>query len=292
MTIAITRVIFGDLMSSPIMLYSGGMPSLQAENSFPGGWESRVVLWGEAMRYWVWVLVRLLVGVGIVAWAMSYIGPGSGEKEFQRTIDALKKVDGVEYTMVANSSPTTHMEESGEMVCSQHAIHIDNHITSRNSGSTSDLNQETTRIGADGYGRWQGGPWQKDFGPRTSESVCGRLAMGVDSWLFPGMNEMLKRGIIQKGDKKTVNGVQCREWNVAIRYAADLEHRTVCLGVDDHLPREMTVPRRGVRWAYTSFNQVFEIRPPDGPIVEPKAQRAPAYNEPIRNVPDTPNTED
>ncbi len=44
MTIAITRVIFGDLMSSPIMLYSGEMPSLQAENSFSGSWESRVVL--------------------------------------------------------------------------------------------------------------------------------------------------------------------------------------------------------------------------------------------------------
>jgi hypothetical protein len=244
------------------------------------------------MRYWVWVLVRLLVGVGIVAWAMSYLTPGGGEKEFQRTIDALKKVDGVKYTMVAGSSPVTHIEESGEMICSQHAIHIDNHTSFNNSGSAVDQDQETILIGTDGYGRWQGGPWRKDYGSRSAESVCSRLSNGADSWLFPDINEMLRRGIIQKGDKKTVDGVRCREWKVAIRYAADLEHRTVCLGIDDHLPREFTVPGRGVRWEYTNFNQVSEIRPPDGPIVEPKRQPAPAYNEPIRNTPDVPNTED
>lgn len=243
------------------------------------------------MRYWVWVLVRLMLGVGLVVWAMSYLSPGGGEKEFQNTVNALKKVDGVQYSMVSDPSPSTHVEETGEMVCSQHAIHVDNHTTSGNPGNIADLSQESIRIGADAFTRVEGG-WRKDYSARDADSVCVRLANNADSWLFPDINEMLRRGIIQKGDKKTLDGVRCREWKVSIRYGADFERRTVCLGVDDHLPREFTVPGRGLRFEYTKFNQVSTIEPPDGPIVEPTRPRYPTYAEPIHNVPDAPNTQD
>jgi hypothetical protein len=33
-------------------------------------------------RYWLWMGARLLAAVAIVAWAASYLGTGSGEKEF------------------------------------------------------------------------------------------------------------------------------------------------------------------------------------------------------------------
>ena len=38
------------------------------------------------VRYWVWLAVRLIVAIAIVAWAASYIGPGGGEKEFKKTL--------------------------------------------------------------------------------------------------------------------------------------------------------------------------------------------------------------
>ena len=48
-------------------------------------------------RYWAWLGVRLIVGVVLVGWAFSYLSPGggSGEKEFQRSLDALQKVQSV-----------------------------------------------------------------------------------------------------------------------------------------------------------------------------------------------------
>ena len=59
---------------------------------------------------------------------------------------------------------------------------------------------------------------------------------------MPQIATMIQRGILQKGDKKTVNGVRCREWLVTMKGApSGLEHDTVCLGLEDHLPYEMTV---------------------------------------------------
>jgi len=43
-------------------------------------------------RYWLWVGARLLVALAVMAWALSYLGTGSGEKEFQKTLDAMKQV--------------------------------------------------------------------------------------------------------------------------------------------------------------------------------------------------------
>ena len=64
---------------------------------------------------------------------------------------------------------------------------------------------------------------------------------------------MLEHGIIERGDKKVVDGASLPgvasytpQWARADlpRGPNVLEHRTVCLGVDDHLPREMTSTSR------------------------------------------------
>ena len=69
-----------------------------------------------------------------------------------------------------------------------------------------------------------------------------RSPRATDNGLMPQIATMIKRGILQKGDKKTVNGVRCREWLVTMKGGTSgLEHDTVCLGLEDHLPYEMTV---------------------------------------------------
>jgi len=74
--------------------------------------------------------------------------------------------------------------------------------------------------------------------------------------MMPAIATMIKRGILQKGDKKTVGGVRCREWHVTIKAGRGLEHDTVCLGMDDHLPYEMTVDSRHLRAAYSDYNSL------------------------------------
>jgi hypothetical protein len=50
---------------------------------------------------------------------------------------------------------------------------------------------------------------------------------------------MTRHGVFEKGEKKNVNGVRCREWKVGIRTALSAQSDTVCRGVDDDLPYEI-----------------------------------------------------
>ena len=84
---------------------------------------------------------------------------------------------------------------------------------------------------------------------------------------MPPIATMLRRGILQKGDKKTVSGVKCREWNVTMKAGANLEHDTVCLGIDDHLPYEMT-SGPGSHAVYSDYNSPFQLELP-GPSTQP-----------------------
>jgi hypothetical protein len=75
---------------------------------------------------------------------------------------------------------------------------------------------------------------------------------------------MIRRGIIQKGDKKTVNGVRCREWLVTMKGApGGLEHDTVCVGLDDHLPYETTVDWMHSRSSFSDYNTALKLEVPE-----------------------------
>src|SRR6202790_3614839 len=73
-------------------------------------------------RYWLWVVVRLGVGVAIVAWAASYLGTGSGEKEFQKTLDAMKQVHSFRVALAA-SPGTQRSEMLWEVDCNRDLFH-------------------------------------------------------------------------------------------------------------------------------------------------------------------------
>jgi hypothetical protein len=93
----------------------------------------------------------------------------------------------------------------------------------------------------------------------TPNAVCQTLAQGTDSKLFPDLATMIQRGIIEKGDKKMVNDVRCREWKVTLKEPKGLEHLTVCLGLDDHLPYEMTMDWQHARATYYDYNATFQL---------------------------------
>jgi hypothetical protein len=97
-----------------------------------------------------------------------------------------------------------------------------------------------------------------------AKGYCRNLSEGTDSNLLPKIASMIKRGILEKGDKQTVNGVRCRQWLVAMKGAPQgLEHDTVCLGLEDHLPYEMTVDWEHSRAVFSDYNTAIQIDVPE-----------------------------
>src|ERR1051325_2740718 len=80
-------------------------------------------------RYWAWLIARLAVAVGLFAWAFSYVGGrGSGEKEFQKTLDAMKQVRSFRVATVANPRSTQHSELLWEVDCQRDLLHFQWHL--------------------------------------------------------------------------------------------------------------------------------------------------------------------
>jgi hypothetical protein len=232
-------------------------------------------------RYWLWLGARLIVGVVIVGWAASYLIPGgSGEKEFQKSLDAMKQVRTAHIATVVDLRPTQYVEMSWDLVCARDAYHYRFDLTRSGQASGGEANPEQTNdheitqdevhVGSTSYLHQSDDSWRKRYsGGLTANAVCQTLAQGTDSKLLPDIATMIKRRILDKGDKKTVNGVRCREWKVIMRGGPrGLEHDTVCLGLDDHLPYEMTVDWQGSHTLYSDYNSSLQLDLPAA-IVRP-----------------------
>ena len=218
-------------------------------------------------RYWIWLGARLLVAAALVGWAASYLIPGgSGEKEFRKTLDAMKHIRSVRITTVADPTPTQHSEISWEVSCAQDAYRYRWHFANSDANSPSEVNQEEIHVGSINYEHKRDDSWQAHqyaAGVMAASAICGRLAQGLENRMLPDIATMIRRAIIQKGDKKTVNGVRCREWRLTLKGGYNgLEHDTLCLGVDDHLPYEMTVDFQHSRTTYSDYNSPFQIELP------------------------------
>lgn len=220
-------------------------------------------------RYWLWVGARLLVGVAIVAWAFSYLNTnGSGEKEFQKTVDAMKQVHSFRAAFVGSIGAQQN-EMLWEVDCTRDLMHYQWHYVAAASNPPSEINQDQVHVGFTQYDRHTDGSWVPSKYPNraSAKGFCSNLAQGGDTNVFPPFATMIKRGIIQKGDKKTVNGVRCREWKVTLKGGTSgLEHDTVCLGLDDHLPYEMTVDWAHSRSTYSDYNATLQIDAPEAAL--------------------------
>jgi len=218
-------------------------------------------------RYWVWLVVRLAVGIAIVAWAATYLLPGSGEKEFQKALDAMKQVHS--FRVASTATPgAQHNEMLWEVDCTHDLMHYRWHLT-----DTADPEREMTRdevhVATQEFDRQSDGSWSKArfAGGHAASWYCGTLAQGNENGLLPRIATMKRRGILQEGDKKTVNGVHCREWLVTMKGApGGLEHDTVCLGLEDHLPYEMTVDWQYSRSSFSDYNAAVSFDIPEAAI--------------------------
>jgi len=219
-------------------------------------------------RYWLWMGARLLVALAIVAWAVSYLGTGSAEKEFQKTLDAMKQVRS--FRVAYSASPgTQHNEILWEVDCNREIMHQQQHFMDTSITPPAEMNVDQTSVAGRTYDRKNDGSWvlSNYAGGVSAKWVCGQLAQGVDTNMLPQIATMIKRGILQKGDKKTVNGVRCREWLVTLKGGTSgLEHDTLCLGLEDRLPYEMTVDWERSRTSFSDYNAPIHIDVPDAAL--------------------------
>ena len=97
--------------------------------------------------------------------------------------------------------------------------HCSAHEHSQDQQSSTDspfeMNQEELLVGDQRYIHDRDGSWENTgyAGDRGSAKwYCGNVARGTVRDLMPDMYTMISHAITERGDKKTVNGVRCREW--------------------------------------------------------------------------------
>ena len=222
-------------------------------------------------RYWLWVVVRLMMGVAIVGWAFSYLRPDGAEREFQQTLDAMKQVHTLRVAYSA-SPGTQHNDMLYEIDCNHNLMHQQSHFVDTVTDPPAEMTEDHLYVGIYQYDRGSDGAWAGAKNPPRNNlvgRVCSGLAQGNDNPLMPEIATMIKRGILQKGDKKTVNGVRCRDWHVAMKGGpGGMMHETVCLGLDDHLPYEMTVDWPRSRSTFSDYNAALQLDVPEG-VLQP-----------------------
>ena len=80
------------------------------------------------------------------------------------------------------------------------------------------------------------------------------------------MRKMISHAMTEKGDKKTVNGVRCREWKFDIRSALSSQKGSVCIGLDDNLPYETTTESGG-HYSYSDYNRPIQLEVPEAVLL-------------------------
>ena len=146
-------------------------------------------------RYWLWLAVRLGVGVALIAWAASYIGAGNGEKEFQLTLDAMKQVKSFRVSYTA-SPGTQHNEMLWEVDCTHDVVHHQSHFTDTSVTPPANNSEDYLMVGGLQYVR-QDGAWirPKNYGGgQSAKWYCQNLAQGTDSNILPQIATMIRRG--------------------------------------------------------------------------------------------------
>jgi hypothetical protein len=210
----------------------------------------------------LWIAASLLAA-GAVFWGVGQaVNPSSGDTEFQKTLQAMEQVKSFRGAY----SDSSHSERLWEVDCNRVIVHQQ----SREEGnSDSAFHNDELLVGDQRYTRDSNGSWENTgyAGDRYSAKwYCENIARGTVRDLLPDLRTMVSHAMTEKGDKKTVNGVRCREWKFAIRTPLSAQGGSMCLGLDDHLPYQMTMD--GGNYTYSDYNRPIQFDVPDA-VLQP-----------------------
>jgi hypothetical protein len=211
-----------------------------------------------------WIGAMLLAAV-LFFWGVGYVvSPNGGDAEFQKMLEATQHVKSFRGVYVGSMASAEHSENLWEVDCNRGVVHKRSQ-TSQTSANPLELQEDQLLVGLDRYTRDSDGSWVKTADKHVLYSgqwYCDNLAQGTLRDLLPDTRAMLRNAMIGKGDKKTVNGVRCQDWQFAMKSRTSGEHGTVCIGLEDHLPYEMTTDSGG-HYSYSDYNQPIQIEAPE-----------------------------
>ncbi len=221
----------------------------------------------------LWIGAVLLAGM--FYWGVGYVvSPNGGDAEFQKMLDATEQVKSFR-GVYAESGSTQHSERLWEVDCNRGIVHKQSQV-SQSSANPPEIKEDELLVGYDRFIRESDGSWKKTGDTHVLYSgkwYCDNLAQGTLRDLLPDARAMLRNAMIGKGDRKTVNGVRCQDWKFAMKSSTSGAQGTVCIGLEDHLPYEMTTDSGG-RYSYSDYNRPIQFEAPEA-VLQQASSTAP-----------------
>lgn len=201
------------------------------------------------------------LSVFIILGALVYfsVGPTSGQKQIDRTLEALKKVHSwrrrAEVRNVSTGDLQVEIEEASCPLNTRRTV-----IITPASGTRTQI--ESLRLGTRAFERYNEGAWTLANRPNSGNCVD---ASGLFDFGFAPIKYVRETGVIKKGDKRFVDGVKCREWTITSQLPGRPPDRyTVCIDSNDLL-REIRSSDGQMVVAMSDFNADIAFVAPELP---------------------------
>ena len=209
----------------------------------------------------IWIGAGVLVA-GLIFWGVGQaVNPSSGDTEFQKTLEAMKQVKSFRGSY---SESVSHSERLWEVDCNRVVVHQHSNDAPSGADAGFAMREDVLLVGDQRFTHSSDGSWENEgyAGDRGSAKwYCDNMARATVSDLLPDIRTIVRHAMFEKGDKKTVSGVQCRVWKFAVRSAVMAQQGSMCVGVEDHLPYEMIMD--GGHYAYSDYNRPIQFEAPD-----------------------------
>lgn len=210
--------------------------------------------------------IGALVLVGLFCWGVKYVvTPNNGDVEFQTMLEAMKQIKSFRGTYVGTTASTLHSERLWEVDCTRGIVHKHSQEVP-NGANTAEVTEDQFFVGSDQlYTHTSDGSWNETkyvSALYSAKWYCDNIAQGTVRDLLPDVRAMLNSATFGKGDKKTVNGVRCQDWNFTNHSRNSGQKGSVCIGLGDHLPYEMIVENTG-QYSYSDYNRSLQFDAPE-----------------------------
>jgi hypothetical protein len=210
------------------------------ERNLGSGLAARVVIFGLLVLFIYWVM------------------PGSGASEMKKMSAAMQNATSWRVQTVV-AEPTKSVESLMEVYCPSRVHMIDKSVIDEG-GSHLENSSESIWINGTNYAK-KGLRWVVSQEERYNTATCRFGPRGMDTLLQP-LDAILIAGKIRKGDKRYVNGEQCRDWIASVPAPSGYRDEfIVCVGKAD-LPLEVFTPDRRLVETYTDWNTPIRIEAP------------------------------
>ncbi len=231
-----------------------GTPADAASGGYTRGMEH------DPKKVYRHLIVALIVGTILVSVMYWYaFVSGAGEKEFRRAHEAVAKAQSWKMRY-GTARPRMRSVLEAEVSCTG-GIHLSRSMEFINNPANNYTQEVAFADGAWYYTEQRTGEWRPGAGYDSEfVYVCMLKDRGDDAPPLPPFKHFIQSMSIAKGEKKVVNGVECRVWHARhpIKAAAEL-NEDVCLD-EQHLPRERVVD--GGVYTYWDWNMPITVKRP------------------------------